>query len=313
MKTIYDPKLIEEATCATVGFFDGVHLGHRFLLEQLKKQAHGDDTGDLSLPTAAITFAQHPRQVLQSDFQPQLLTSLDERLQQLATTGVDYCYVLDFTPALAATSAKEFLQNTLSKQLKVKKLLAGYDHRFGKGRIDDFQNYVDYGTACGMTVRRGDPRGCPTANALPISSTAIRRALAEGNQQAANEMLGYTYALAGKVVTGDRLGHQIGFPTANLELLEPLKMLPKEGAYAVRTHLPDGRIHSGMAYIGHRPSLAKWDELRIEIHLFDFSGDLYGQILSVEFVDFLRPSAKFGSVAELKAQLQRDMQRAKEI
>jgi riboflavin kinase/FMN adenylyltransferase len=313
--------LINEATCATVGFFDGVHLGHQFLIEQLKEQAQQS-----GLKTAVVTFAQHPRQVLQSGYQPQLLTSPDERLQQLAATGVDYCYILDFTPELASTPAEYFIQKILRKQLKINELLVGYDHRFGKGRVDDFQNYVNYGTACGMTIRRGDPCGRPMRSSIdaidainpPISSTAIRKAISEGNMQAANIMLGYTYTLAGNVVHGDHLGSKIDFPTANLEPVEPSKIIPQEGAYAVRVRLPDGRTNLGMAYIGRRPSIAKQNEttsgvnsLRIEVHLFHFDEDLYEQNLQVEFVDYLRPSAKFPTLEKLRQQLVKDVHKAR--
>ncbi|GHT04699.1 riboflavin biosynthesis protein [Bacteroidia bacterium] len=303
---------IDEETCATVGFFDGVHLGHQFLIEQLKKKARQS-----GLKTAVVTFAQHPRQVLQSDYRPQLLTSLDERLQQLAAAGVDYCYMFDFTPEFASTSAEDFIQKILREQLLIKELLIGYDHRFGKGRVDDFQNYVAYGIACGMTIH---PVGagyagpdCEDESHSPISSTAIRTAIATGNMQAANKMLGYTYTLTGNVVEGDRLGNTIGFPTANLKPVEPLKILPQEGAYAVHVHLPDGRMNWGMAYIGQRPSIAKQDELRIEVHLFNFDEDLYGQVLQVKFVDYLRPSAKFPNLSELQQQLEKDVHEARNI
>ncbi|GHT53152.1 riboflavin biosynthesis protein [Bacteroidia bacterium] len=312
---------VKESTCATIGFFDGVHLGHRFLIEQLKEQARLS-----GLKSAVVTFRQHPRQILQSNYQPQLLSSLDERLQRLHATGVDYCHVLDFTPELAATSAKDFIQEILHKQLHVKELLIGHDHRFGKGRTDDFQNYVEYGADCGMNVQLAvtsyqlpvalrhcglDPQS-PVGSA-PVNSTAIRNAIIEGNMLIANQMLGYTYALTGKVIVGDRIGHTIGFPTANLELAEPLKVLPKEGAYAVRVHPADGQTNAGMAYIGRRPSVAQKEELRIEVHLFDFCEDLYGQILRVEFVDFLRPSAKFPNIVALKAQLGEDVLKTKKL
>ena len=293
------PFLLNSETTATIGFFDGVHIGHRFLLEQLKKQA---DTHQL--PSMAITFLQHPRKVLKSDFQPALLTTLDERLELLSLSGIDYCLLLDFTPSLSQLSAKEFIQNILKKEWRVKLLLIGYDHRFGKNRQEDFEDYVEYGKACGIEIIH--------ALKLPdiqVSSTLIRNCLLNKKLKEANGMLSYSYCLEGKVIDGDKTGRKIGFPTANLEVIDKNKIIPGEGIYASRVYWKQQQ-YTGMAYIGKRPTVTNQGERRIEVNLFDFSGDLYGETLRLKFVEFLREDKYFESLDELVAQLFADREAA---
>ncbi|GHV10004.1 riboflavin biosynthesis protein [Bacteroidia bacterium] len=290
------PDSLDE-TVATVGFFDGVHRGHRYLIDQMRAEA--DKNG---LKTAVITFPVHPRKILQQDYQPKLLNSLDERLRLLDTTGVDYCYLADFTPQFANTTAQDFIQNTLREQLRVKTLLVGYDHKFGKNRVDETEQYVAYGQACGMQV-------IPTAplpeNENPTSSTTIRHLLENGKIREANERLSYNYPLEGEVIHGNHLGRTIGFPTANIALNEPDKMIPKEGVYAVRA-LVNGRTCAAMAYIGKRPTVTALGEQRIEVNIFDFDEDIYGENLKIELVEYIRDDVKFNGLEELKAQLGRD-------
>ncbi|GHT09930.1 riboflavin biosynthesis protein [Bacteroidia bacterium] len=290
---INDTFRLKDEIAATIGFFDGVHAGHRFLINQLKTLA-------VDLPTAVITFPQHPRITLQSDYIPKLLTTLDEKLVQLATTGIDYCLLLDFTKPVSQLSAKAFIQEKLRKQMQVKQLLIGYDHRFGKNRAEGFNDYVEQGKACGTTVIQ--------ALELPdsdhVSSTTIRNKLSERKLKEANQMLSYHYTLQGKVIPGNQLGHQIGFPTANLQT-DDNKVIPGEGIYAVWVDVETEK-YPGMVYIGKRPTVITGGEKRIEVHLLDFSGDLYGKTLRLEFVEFLRDDQRFDSMEALRKQLQLD-------
>ena len=306
METIYihdlqsDNKL-KQSFAATIGFFDGVHLGHRFLIHQLKEVAQ-----KASVPSAVITFHIHPRKVLHTKYQPELLTSFEEKLYQLSTTGIDYCIVIDFTRQLSEYSAQAFIQNVLLEQLHVKFLLIGYDHKFGKDRIDGFDEYKEYGKAVGMEVVLADPL---TQDKVHYSSTAVRKMLLEGQIKNAAELLSYNYQLKGVVIGGNKMGRELGFPTANIKLFDKGKIIPKKGVYAVLIKT-GGTVYKGMLYIGARPTLFNKGELRIEANLFDFFGDLYGKQIVVEFVDFLREDMKFEKMEDLVAQLGKDKEAA---
>ena len=282
---------------ATIGFFDGVHRGHRFLIEQLRTIA-----AKSGLPSAVITFPMHPRKVLQSDYQPQLLNNFEEKLQQLSTTGIDYCFVLDFTKELSELSAEEFIREKLRKDLQIKELIIGYDHKFGKGRSCDFTDYQLFGKSCGMNVIQAKQL---EETALHVSSTTIRRLLAEGNVKKASSVLSYNYTLEGLVISGNQMGRTIGFPTANLKITEPYKVIPSAGIYATRVYFNDS-VYNGMAYLGNRPTVVDKGEQRIEIHILDFAEDIYGKNLKIEFVEHIRENIKFDSIEKLKLQLQQD-------
>lgn len=282
---------------ATVGFFDGVHLGHRYLIEQVKGEA-----SKRGLPSAVVTFPVHPRKVLQKDYQPALLCGFDEKVEQLATTGIDYCIVLPFTIELSRLSAGEFMDAVLKQRLHVDTLLVGYDHRFGHNREEGFPEYCRYGQELGITVIRA--REYHPGNE-DVSSSQIRRLLKAGKIREANEILSYNYRLCGKIVEGYQVGRTIGFPTANMRVWERYKVVPELGVYAVVVHLCE-LIYPGMLYIGRRPTLHSDNEISVEVNLFDFHGDLYNQSMSVEFVDFVRTDQKFNSKEELVAQIHRD-------
>ncbi|GHV57106.1 riboflavin biosynthesis protein [Bacteroidia bacterium] len=296
METIYitDSVQIKYETIATVGFFDGVHRGHRYLIDRMKQNARIS-----GLKTAIITFPVHPRKVLQQDYQPKLLNRFEERLERLTSTGIDYCYVIDFTRAFSETSARDFIQQILHKRLRVKELIIGYDHQFGKDRTDGYEQYVAYGQSCGMKVSQTTKLPEPGGH---TSSTAIRRLLSEGQVQEAAEALSYPYALTGKVIHGNHLGRTIGFPTANLDLNDKDKIIPHEGVYAVDVEVEDRR-YKGMAYIGKRPTVASAGEQRIEVHIFDFDKDIYGQQVRIELRNFIRPDIRFEGLEQLKEQL----------
>jgi riboflavin kinase/FMN adenylyltransferase len=284
---------------ATIGFFDGVHTGHRFLFEQLKTQAE-----IRKLPTMAITFRQHPQQVLKAGFQPELLSTLDERIARLSLLEIDYCLLLDFTRQLSQMSAKEFIQKTLRKKCKVQLLFIGHNHRFGKNRIEGFEEYVKYGKGCGMEILQA--LEYPDT---PVSATLIRNHLSEGKIKEANRLLSYHYCLEGKVIAGNHLGRKIGFPTANIEVSDKSKIIPADGIYAVRVCWNE-KTYKGMVYIGKRPTVSNQGEKRIEVHLLGFSGDLYGETLRLEFVEYLREEKRFENMDELKEQLLADRRAA---
>lgn len=286
-----------DGVVATVGFFDGVHQGHRFLIEQVRKRALRQ-----SLASAIFTFDVHPRSVLQDGYEPALLSSFPEKMMELSETGVDYCVVLHFTKELASLTAKEFIQEVLWKQYRVRTLLVGYDHRFGHNRAEGFEEYVAYGRECGMDIVHVLPYDVGNVR---VSSSAIRRMLAEGEVERANELLVHPYQLQGNVIHGDGLGEQLGFPTANLDLFDKHKVVPKPGVYAVWVDTDEMR-YKGMLYIGDRPTVDGPHDPRIEVHLLHFSGNLYGEFVRVTFVHYMRDNTKFDTLEALKQQLKRD-------
>ncbi|MEG2179832.1 MAG: bifunctional riboflavin kinase/FAD synthetase [Bacteroidales bacterium] len=284
-------------TAACIGFFDGVHLGHRFLIGELITEAKRR-----GMASAIITFRNHPRTRIKSDFTPQLIQSFEEKMEKLAKTGIDYCFVLDFTPELREYSAKEFICRILRAQMNVGLLVIGYDHRFGKNRTDGFEEYCGYGAACGMEVMK-EPDYSP--NGMHVSSSAIRRALAEGKPELAACLLGEPYRMTGRVVRGSQIGRTIGFPTANIEPSEGHQIIPRQGVYAARVEV-DGGCYEAMLNIGSRPTVADAGKQSIEVYLFDFNGDLYGKKMTIHFIAYLRPERKMESLEDLKLQLNKD-------
>ena len=286
----------QSPTVATIGFFDGVHLGHRFLIQQVKVAA--TQTGWQS---SIITFPVHPRQVIQSEFQPQLLSSPEEKIELLASTGVDNCILLPFTRELSQLTAYEFMQ-LLYDKYKVRMLVIGYDHRFGHNRAETFEDYCRYGRELGIHIMQASAY---TQEQDKVSSSAIRRALQTGDIRTATKFLGYHYYLEGTVVDGYKVGRKIGFPTANLRVDFPNKLIPSIGIYAVCVYVNGGK-YKGMLNIGYRPTINNGTDLSIEVHILDFQGDIYHQKMRIEFIDFLRPEEKFNSVDELILQMQKD-------
>ncbi len=289
---------MNEYYAATVGFFDGVHAGHRFLIEELKKNA-----GIRGLKTLIVTFATHPRKVLHNAFQPQLLTSHEEKMALLQSTGVDRVEVLNFTTDMAQLSAGEFMHQVLATDLKVRLLLVGHDHRFGHNREDGFPEYVLYGKEAGIEVLQASRYSTP--NQDHISSSTIRRLIQSGSIDAANSLLGYAYEFSGYVVSGYQVGRKIGFPTANLRV-EPLeKLIPGLGVYAVEV-IWKNQSFKGMMNIGVRPTIDNTQRLSIEVHIFDFQEDIYHQLVQVRFLYKIRDEKKFDSLEQLILQLEED-------
>jgi riboflavin kinase/FMN adenylyltransferase len=289
--------IFQQKVAATLGFFDGVHQGHQALINQLKEIAKEE-----SLPTAVITFDNHPRKVLNQGYQPKLLTSLEERIFYLGQLGIDYCYILPFTQEFSNLSSETFITNTLYKQLKVKTLLIGYDHRFGKDRTGDFEHIQKNGKDCGMKVFQSSAL---QKDGIFISSTIIRHYLEEGDIKTAEQLLTHPYSLEGIVVKGDQLGRKIGFPTANIELTDKDKLIPKDGVYSVEV-IVEGTAYLGLVYIGNRPTVNNLGEKRIEAHILNFNRDIYKQSIRITFKEYLRKEIKFDSIEELKKQLQQD-------
>ena len=281
---------------ATIGFFDGVHLGHRHLINQVKMAASLN-----GWYSSIITFPTHPRQVIQSDYQPLLLSSPEEKVELLGTTGIDNCILLPFTRELSQLTAREFMQ-LLYENYKVRMLVIGYDHRFGHNRAETFEDYCRYGQELGIHIMQATAY---TQELDKVSSSAIRRALQAGEISTATKYLGYNYFMQGTIVGGYQVGRKIGFPTANLQVDFPNKLIPSTGVYAVRVSV-NGQNYKGMLNIGHRPTINNGTDLSIEVHILNFEGDIYHQPMRIEFIEFLRPEAKFQSVDELVLQIQKD-------
>ena len=290
----------QNPTVATLGFFDGVHLGHRFLINQVKVA-----TSQTGWKSSVITFPVHPRQVIQSEFQPQLLSSPEEKIELLDTTGIDNCILLPFTRELSMLTAREFMQ-LLYEKYHVRMLVIGYDHRFGHNRAETFEDYCRYGQELGIHIMQATAY---TQEQDKVSSSSIRRALLAGDVSTAKKYLGYNYFLEGTVVDGYKVGRKIGFPTANLSVDFPNKLIPSVGVYAIFVHV-NGQKYKGMLNIGHRPTINNGNDLSIEVHILDFQGDIYHQKIRIELVDFLRPEMKFNSIDELISQMQKDKESA---
>ena len=301
MRIIYQSeKDIFPPCVATVGFFDGLHVGHRFLIEELKAIATSQNK-----KSVVVTFSDHPRKVLHSDFQPQLITTLSEKLFQLETIGIDTCIVLDFTIEMAKLSAYEFLKTILFEQFNVQTLLVGHDHRFGHNRTDGINEYQQYGNQLGLEVIEAKYYSTETDH--HISSSTIRSALKNGNIELANRLLTYEYSFMGKVVNGFKVGHKIGFPTANIEPEDTEKLIPAIGVYAVRVRW-NNQYYKGMMNIGNRPTMDNGENISIEVHIIDFDTDIYNETVEIDFIRKIRDEKKFNSVEELVEQLHKDKQ-----
>lgn len=283
----------------TSGTFDGVHVGHQKILKRLIEVAQ-QEGGE----SVVITFWPHPRIVLfpdQSDLQ--LLTSLDEKALLLDNQGIDHLLVLPFSKQFAQTSSRDFIEKILIEQIGTKKLVIGYDHRFGKNREGGFDYLKDHAHEWGLQVEE-IPRH--DVDNIGVSSTKIRKALMDdGDIDTANLYLGHEYMLTGKVVEGERIGRTIGYPTANIAVSELHKLTPNDGVYAVRVTVK-GEQHLGMLYIGPRPTLGNELRRTIEVNIFDFNEDIYHEKIRLHLVKKLRGDSKFNGLEALKSQLALD-------
>jgi len=287
----------EKPVIATIGTFDGVHLGHRAILSELIQAAKTKNGESL-----IITFHPHPRSILfPEDTTLKVLQSLEEKLAALEELGIDKVLVIPFTRAFSEYSSSRFIKEILVDRIGISQLIIGYDHHFGKDRSGGLKELQAVGPEFGFDVAEIPALKVQEAN---VSSTKIRNALLEGNLEIATAYLGRPYQLSGKVVKGDQMGRTIGFPTANLELLEPLKLVPANGVYIVQAEV-EQETYQGMMNIGYRPTVNGLG-LRLEVHLLDVSLDLYDKNLTVRFLSSIRSEEKFPSLEALKTQLSKD-------
>jgi riboflavin kinase/FMN adenylyltransferase len=283
-------------TIVTIGTFDGVHIGHKKIIEKLIQ-----NTSDGQYESLILTFFPHPRMVLQEESEIKLLNTIDERAVLLEKTGLNNLVIHPFDKSFSRLTAEEFVKNVLIDQFNVKKIIIGYDHRFGRNRTANIDDLIIYGKQYGFEVEQISAQ---EINAVSVSSTKIRTAILEGNITLANNYLGYDYFLSGTIIKGKQLGRTIDFPTANLKIEENYKLIPQNGVYIVKSILNNTTVF-GMMNIGINPTV-NGENLSIEVHFFDFDADLYNQKIVVSILHRIRSEQKFESVELLKQQLEND-------
>jgi riboflavin kinase/FMN adenylyltransferase len=291
----------------TIGTFDGVHQGHKKIIRQLTSLAKTEG-GE----SVIVTFHPHPRQIVKGARPVALINTLEEKIELLSAEGVDHLVIVPFTEAFSQQSATTYVESFLLKNFQPHTLIIGYDHRFGQNRAGDFSLLESY-AARGAFRLLEIPAEILLENT--ISSTRIREAVQNGQVRLASDLLGYPFRFEGTVTEGNRLGRTIGYPTANLLINDPEKLTPGNGVYAVQVYIPTQQADSayaGMMNIGHRPTV-NGTRRTIEVNIFDFKGDLYGENIRVETMDYIRGEQKFSSLEALKDQLSLDKLRAKEL
>ena len=301
MEIITDINEFRATPCAaTIGSFDGVHLGHRAMLGELQARA-----AERGLPAVVITFVKHPRLLFDAHCGSFLLSDNREKVALLESSGVDYCIMLDFDAEMASMSAEQFMKDILCEKLGVKLLCVGYDHHFGKPRTDEgFEQYAEYGRALGMELFMASPF---FMDDIAVSSSKVRRALSAGDISLAKMLLGYDYSFSGSVTHGAGIGRSLGFPTANILLHDDMKLLPADGVYAVHLFF-DGKEHKAIMNIGVKPTIGENLARTVEVHVLDFSGDLYGKNVVVSLFCRVRGEMTFESVDALRCQISHDVQ-----
>lgn len=284
---------------ATVGFFDGVHKGHQFLIKNIIDEAKRNN-----LESTVITFDRHPREVLQSDYKPEMLSTYDEKLVMLSLTGIDNCITIPFDLEMANLSAHDFMEKILRDSLNVKTLIIGYDNRFGHyNSREGFDDYVSYGKEIGINVIKSEAY---IMHGVNVSSSVIRSFVSEGEVEMAAQCLGRPYTIYGDVVSGFGEGHKLGFPTANIDTLSVNKITPAGGVYAVKIRIEgSAELKNAMMNIGTRPTF-NGDKTTLEVHIFNFNEDIYGKKVSVSFFHRLRSEKKFKNIDDLVKQLRED-------
>lgn len=286
----------EEKTFVTIGTFDGVHFGHQQIIKKLVNEAKKE--GGKSV---LLTFFPHPRMVLQKDSSLELINTINERSELLEKTGLDYLIIHPFSKEFSRLSALSFVRDVLVNQLNTSKLIIGYDHHFGKNREGNIEQLSEYSELYNFSVEEIPAQDI---DEVSISSTKIRKALANGHLKTANNYLGYNFMLTGTVVNGKQLGGKIGFPTANIDIKETYKLIPKTGVYVVKSEI-NKKVIFGMMNIGNRPTI-NGKHQTIEVHFFDFNQNVYHQKITIETLYFLREEQKFDSVKILIHQLKKD-------
>ena len=286
----------EEKSFVTIGTFDGVHFGHQQIIKKLVNEAKKERG-----KSVLLTFFPHPRMVLQKDSSLELINTIDERSELLEKTGLDYLIIHPFSKEFSRLSALSFVRDVLVNQLNTSKLIIGYDHHFGKNREGNIEQLSEYSELYNFSVEEIPAQDI---DEVSISSTKIRKALANGHLKTANNYLGYNFMLTGTVVNGKQLGGKIGFPTANIDIKETYKLIPKTGVYVVKSEI-NKKVIFGMMNIGNRPTI-NGKHQTIEVHFFDFNQNVYHQKITIETLYFLREEQKFDSVKILIHQLKKD-------
>ncbi|MEC4051041.1 bifunctional riboflavin kinase/FAD synthetase [Flavobacterium sp. SUN046] len=289
-------------TIVTIGIFDGVHKGHKRILERLTHSAK-----DLGCESLVLTFFPHPRMVLQDPSAVQLINTIKEKEVLLANSGIDHLVIHPFTLEFAKLSAETFVKEVLVDHFNVQKIIIGYDHRFGNNRTATIDDLIVFGKQYGFEVEQ---ISAEEIDDIAVSSTKIRKAVLEGNIALANNYLGYSYLLTGTVVQGKQLGRTIGFPTANLNIPEAYKLIPNNGVYIVQSLLDGNKVY-GIMNIGTRPTVDGTTR-SIEVHYLNYSEDLYGKTIGIELLEHIRDEQKFDSLDLLKQQIQKDKETALE-
>ena len=287
---------INSPSILTLGTFDGVHKGHQKILKKLKYEAKKDN-----LKSIVLTFFPHPRTVLNPDFNLKLINTIEERTRLFEKSKIDILITHPFDKNFSELSPDQFVKNILVNKLKIKKILIGYDHRFGKNRTAGFKDLKIFGLKYGFEVIE---ISVEEKNKVSISSTKIRNSIIEGDIKTAKSYLGYDFSLKGEVVNGNAIGRTIGFPTANLNINQDYKLIPKNGVYLIRTILEGKKVY-GMMNIGVKPTL-KSKDTSIEVNLFEWGGDLYGKVIEVFILHYIREEKKFDSLIKLGNQIKLD-------
>jgi riboflavin kinase/FMN adenylyltransferase len=289
----------------TIGTFDGVHLGHCKILNRIKQKA--DSVNGQSV---VITFNPHPRQVLFPDDENlKLLTTQAEKIEYLEKNGIDVVIILPFTKAFSRMTANEFIRDILMTEIGVKELVIGYDHHFGRNREGSIASLREMATSFGFIV---EEIPAELIDEVTVSSTKIRNAINNGDIKNANSFLGYDFKFSGKVVEGKKLGHTLGFATANLEIADTYKIIPQKGVYVVKVKC-NFLTYSGVMNIGYRPTIENKEELKVEVHILDFEANIYGQMLEVTVIEKLRDEQKFEGLVQLKEQIGKDVAIARKV
>ncbi|RTZ02546.1 bifunctional riboflavin kinase/FAD synthetase [Flavobacterium sp. RSP49] len=287
-------------TILTLGTFDGVHIGHKKILNKLIQNRENENYESL-----VLTFFPHPRMVLQEHSDLKLLNTIAEKIDLLGKIGIENLVIHPFDETFSRLTAEEFVSTILVDRFHIHKIIIGHDHRFGRNRTADIDDLIAFGKEYNFEVEQISVQ---EINAISVSSTKIRKALLEGNMALANEYLGYDYSLKGKIIQGKQLGRTIGFPTANLKIEENYKLIPQNGVYIVQSSINQKTVF-GMMNIGFNPTVDGQNQ-SIEIHYFDFDADLYNQDISVSILQRIRSEQKFESVDILKGQLEKDKKTA---
>jgi riboflavin kinase/FMN adenylyltransferase len=285
-------------TILTLGTFDGVHLGHKKILQKLTQ-----NTANKEFESLVLTFFPHPRMVLQGGSTLKLLNTITEKVALIEELGIENIVIHPFDEAFSRLTAEEFVRDVLVEKFKIHKIIIGYDHRFGRNRTADINDLIGFGHEYGFEVEQISVQ---EINDISVSSTKIRTALLDGNMSLANSYLGYDYFLTGTVVKGKQLGRTIGYPTANLQIPENFKLVPQNGVYIVQSQIQNKLVY-GMMNIGTNPTVGGQQQ-SIEVNFIDFEGDLYQQEIQVAIVQRIRSEKKFDSIEDLKNQLRKDEQ-----